>query len=100
MTEQNRGFEARLELFATVALLGVTAVVKTLQTRDPAAVTPEALAQLRAVRDQVQTALDSLDKYVAGEPEPTIDLGGLRGKLVSILRTLGEWPIGEAGRPS
>jgi hypothetical protein len=100
MTEQNRALEARLELFATVALLGVTAVVKTLQSRDPAATGPEALAQLRAVRDQVQTALDSLDTYAAGEVEPTIDLGGLRGKLVSILRTLDQWPIGEAGRPT
>ncbi|MGH9465699.1 MAG: hypothetical protein ACRD0X_08620 [Thermoanaerobaculia bacterium] len=100
MSEQHSAFEARLELFATVALLGVTAVVKTLQSRDSTASAPEALVQLRAVRGQVQTALDSLDAYLAGEPEPTIDLGGLRGKLVTILRTLDQWPIGEAGRPT
>lgn len=100
MTEQNRQFEGRLELFATVALLGVTAVVKTLQTRDPAATGPEALEKLRGVRGQVQTALESLDTYAAADPAPQIDLSGLRGKLVSILRTLDELPLGEPQLPA
>jgi hypothetical protein len=100
MTEQNAALEARLELFATVALLGVTAVVRTLQTRGPASGSPEAAAQLREVRAQVQTALDSLDAYLAGEAEPTIDLGGLRRKLITIVRTLDEWPVGDANRPA
>ncbi len=100
MAQGADAFETRLELFATVTLLGITAVMRTLQARDPGAAAPEALEKLRAVRDEVRNALASVDAYLAAEPEPKLDLSGLRKKLAAFVSALDEWPVGDAGRPA
>ena len=87
-SEEGKALATQLEMLGAVALATVTAVVKVVEKRRSGLLTPEEEEKIGDLRAHIESALAAVDEYTARTGQEAIDLGGLRERLVSILRTL------------
>lgn len=86
--QEGAALAKKLEMLAAVAQATVTAILRVLDERRAGLLTPEQEEKIGNVRNQVESAVEAVEGYMERHGEEAIDLGGLRTRLVAIVREL------------
>lgn len=78
----------QLELLARVAQVTLRAILRVVDDRQSGALNAAQVEKVAAVQTHVESALNAVDDYMERHGEDAVDLSGLRGRLVRIVRDL------------